>query len=167
MHLITIWKYSSNAMKLQETIYMLRSLVEKKGFRYNAAAVSISTAVLIPGANSSWVVFESFLHWMCLFSEAYHDTLDCLHPLSALFLYFKMFPSAVKRSSQLIRYAQCTNVAMTQHHTATVYLLCIVFIVCTDSVILNDAVSWLSCYGAPMKPVRKEITKMEWAVCQL
>lgn len=47
--------------------------------------------------------------------------------------------------------------------TTTTYLYCIVG---TDIVILNDAVSWLSCYRARWS-LLEEITKTEWAVCQL
>ncbi len=62
--------------------------MNKNGFSCNPAAVSISTAVLIPGANGSWVVFaKSNMNLSCIkcvCAEPSQDTFDCMHALSAL-----------------------------------------------------------------------------------
>lgn len=67
---------------------MWRSLMNKHGFRCYPAAVCISTAVLIPGANGSWVFFaKSNMNLSCIKCvcvEPYQDTFDYMHALSAL-----------------------------------------------------------------------------------
>ena len=107
----------------------------------------------------------------------------------------QMAPSAVQKSNRNLSCIKCVCVESYQRRMHPLSALCSCFLQCSDKpisqtqrtccddpprqrrisivfiagvhiVILSDAVSWLSCYRARRSPL-EEITKTEWAVCQL